>query len=1262
MARETLDKILKYQNGGKPKPKKRIIFAEAPISTEVVVTPTKKGITKGVFDQDQMRIGRAELYDEAVKIKNKFNLTGFRSGEDFNEFADEVIDVINKDQDYNELTRYLKDNFNIDVSNETGLKKAYSKATGFTGINKYGIDNFKFSERKFREEDFIDEAKAIARASKQVDNIPTEIVPLYGYEDFNKVKEKYTKDYLNDADVVLLGHHSTDKIGGIDTKDWDSFLSSNMDKENICYGGICHGGSMAEVFNNIPNFTGTINDPWIGIPRFNDYKGKGSFEELFFGNQISDRDMEDGEVKVVKPKYGVDYNNYTLNPKIELKRDEIGRPVMTTTLIDDLIQRVVVPDVTPLPTNIDPIKRQNGGMKNTKYPIKPKFSYQGGGYAELQGDAGSLLREIMKGTSLSGMFDKQTGSYTPVTGADYLKEKGYSKPYPKKDAFGNVTMYVRDANGNEIDAKAANAEFEAYNKNQAAQFNQNQEEFNKMLPLTQNLAGLFDLQQREQDEIANKKLRVQDFPTSYSSYAPVGFAEEGGGVSMEKSSYPSLSALYKGLPKGMSKKHKEMVASSALKEAVGMSLNNFKQKMGYRNDSPFKNEPSQNIHSNVISMDNVDKTLLAIPDVGIPKMLTPNSGTHIFPGASIVTEIPKAQDGTRIENVVIPTDDFSNNFEKVKQAYPFLQDVIQSANPKLKDAKGNLNNSEYTKAFLSKNVLSKLFGDSFRKGSIESIKKELTDPNTSYDRKMEIIGLLDRASYLIDRANENRIFTNGGYQKNKNMKKIESYLQGGSVIRKDLIANEDSKANSYVNLPQLIPIQTEIKETVFLLPTGDLVDTNARKRHSKMSENEVTDIVPEDSYVFSQFGDAKIYRDDASQIVMQIKTEPYNTKKTAKMPEVKTLGDVMTKNVMSPADLTRVVSNMFKTVDLDDPFTVQTNEANKFNRNAYLHAIMGLAEYDKARKGIENDYQTQMQDQGPAMVAKQGGTVKMNYKVPKAFDPLSLISLVPSLIGVINDFSDKKRLKQNTALNAADIRDYEQKAYANNDASTVISGLGTILQDTKVTPVINDTSYLDDINTNNMAYLDTASRRLTADAFNNRLDTSSMTPQQAMLFAERDNANRYESLAKSTVDLARTRAASFEKYRLLKGEADNANNASRVGAENATRAGNNSRLGILSGIISGGLENKTNIAANVLDANMANRGNYASNISQINSNTARNLQSAANVGLQMYSSEQAKKAAEAEKRGRKAIEYKEECTAQGYNWICAPDGICYCDN
>lgn len=75
-----------------------------------------------------------------------------------------------------------------------------------------------------------------------------------------------------------------------------------------------------------------------------------------------------------------------------------------------------------------------------------------------------------------------------------------------------------------------------------------------------------------------------------------------------------------------------------------------KSLLGYRKDSPFKDEPYLVIESNNITMDNVDKDLILLPNKGKPVIAKANSGGYLFPNASRVKEIPLYQQGGQIDS------------------------------------------------------------------------------------------------------------------------------------------------------------------------------------------------------------------------------------------------------------------------------------------------------------------------------------------------------------------------------------------------------------------------------------------------------------------------------------------------------------------------------------------------------------------------------------------------------------------------------------
>lgn len=446
---------------------------------------------------------------------------------------------------------------------------------------------------------------------------------------------------------------------------------------------------------------------------------------------------------------------------------------------------------------------------------------------------------------------------------------------------------------------------------------------------------------------------------------------------------------------------------------------------------------------------------------------------------------------------------------------------------------------------------------------------------------------------------------------------IQRFMEGGQVNSKKKVANADSKEFGFVPLQPLVPIQTEKMETI-ILPTGDLVKVNATKRHSNMAEDVVTDIVPESSYVLSQFGNTKIYKDEADKVVLEVSSAPYNIFSNGKIPKVKTLGDLMTKKVMSPADLSRVVANKFKIVENrdGDVFTNITNLENKKNRTSYLQAIVELSEYDKNRKGIDNSLDAQLNN--AQMVAKDGGYVKAGISVPKAVDPFSaIVQGVSALAGIGFNIADrinaKKAKKQ--ALSDVDKFDKEGKQYIG--LSGLSNALGVITQNPEIKAVRTDYSNAESAFRNSLASLENQLQATRNSGYINRMDVSGLTAQQRLLLGSRDAAARYDAETKAALGFGASKSSLSSTYSNLLDKARNDNEANRTNAYNSTILNQNKMLGTLGGIGGGMFDNFYNHDSNILSTKVGINTGYQANLSKLNSNLVQTLQNTANAFAQM---------------------------------------------
>ncbi len=1602
-----------YQNGAvvkkKPKkPTKLYIFAEAPLMEPIpVYTDLKTG---------------KQLSAEEVKKRAK--VVTESSPVEMNILLEEIQHGLASNIDFEETRGYMLDNYEVDINESPALKNYYESAVNSTDIDDFNdrLDNFynfaganeevnnvlrnakvsqeayKFDENEVRTDykvnrnkTFIKEAEKAARLSMEVDGVPAEIITLHGDEDMNEVEKTYTKEKLKGANILFLGHSSNTQFFGVENRRVNKFFKNNMDPDQDCFLGSCGGDTVAASLPDIPNLTTNIGRPWVGVPDYKNYKGKGSFPEILYGNIPSNMfNPEDKSgIMAIKSVYGRDY--------IKFDKDTPRRG------------------------------RMNYPQRIQGRRLRPLSSMQQGGTPGLYGQAGDMLSSLFGNITSSGMFNPQSGSYKPIGQMDYLKQNKFSNPYPR-----GGKLYVKDQYGNEVNYEDIYKENQAYNTTQAEAFKTNQDQYNKMLPIGTQLAGLFSLQQKEQDEYNNKKLTVQDFPTSNSTYAPVGFAQDGGqtnGQGNIQSTTPSLESIIKGLPPEMTKESKKQVVENAGKEVFQLSkiptlqelnelrvrainkydedtnikqeklkakiladghtpeaadeileliltgvepneegtdldtsfltsketisnikngtdvfipnympeindlletekghflfqnkitnairdlesvplperpkfvptpdsskpkrefkyfqqggeptgnykytvtdsnqrgpatsltskgifadllyntlpstelgsdfqyyhkgsnrtglgtlkdiiknskslLDNRKQQfddmkagdkmailpdnlyrvylgldatnedvreytgelpndlkglkgqvkslspdfeqeiyrqaksvwkyeeqnsnkkrekkgdfigipmdndelggytvwynpkteevryhdkydlnkipladkvagtpytiygrikkgqydvqedtrvrpsikgeayskqyaqggvplqenklqqiLGYKDNSPYKNLPSQNFYTDTLTMgkkgDGVSQALLAIANTGQTKIMQPNSGTHYFPGATMITEIPMASDGLEIE------DYEEDDLEEMKEGgFPdrYKKLGFKGVNQPKRTPSGGKSHAVVVKDGGDYKLIR--FG---QQGVSGSPKKEGESEAAANRRKSfkarhakNIAKGKTSAAYWANKVK----WINGGQPTIDNTKEttnllgMKKYRNGGSVTSNFLpVGNGNTKIEGYLDLESLIPIQTE-KDELIVLPDGNLVKVNAKKRHNQMDDDEVTDIVPENSYILSQFGQVDIYKSEADKIELEVENRPYNLYGSNPTPKIRTLGDFMKKRRMKPADLARAVEQKYKIVDHDDPFTVQTNAANKNSRSKYLQAIISLSEYDKARKGIDNSIETQLSENNiPQMAAKNGGRVlKAGYNVPKAQDPLTgaiiggAASLISTGVGIYENWKARQLAAQNLRQQTGTIEDTFNKATEWENLGTAALFGSTVAQNPEITPALESDQFLSQIPGMVTANNNNVFQGFRNTNFANRLDTSNLPPNQAMLFGERANAQAIGAQSQLAGQLAGQRADTFSKYLLARQDVFNRNNASRTAALNATRANQNNMLTTLGGIGSGTATNRQNMLYNKQNALAAARGQNVAAQMQLGNQLSQTVTNSLGLGLQAYNS------------------------------------------
>lgn len=166
--------------------------------------------------------------------------------------------------------------------------------------------------------------------------------------------------------------------------------------------------------------------------------------------------------------------------------------------------------------------------------------------------------------------------------------------------------------------------------------------------------------------------------------------------------------------------------------------------------------------------------------------------------------------------------------------------------------------------------------------------------------------------------------------------------------------------------PQLVPVQTEVGE-YFIHLDGAITKVNAVKKHKQMDDDEVTDIIPEGTYVASDDKDIVMKKKDAEDIIMGVKTQPYKEFKKGMIPENVLFSELFgNAKKMTPAEMTAKVLKMFPTVDKGDDFnkndifTELTNQENIAGRTPWLELIIQFNEAKKSKMDAD-----EFQDGGP---------------------------------------------------------------------------------------------------------------------------------------------------------------------------------------------------------------------------------------------------------------------------------------------------------
>lgn len=156
---------------------------------------------------------------------------------------------------------------------------------------------------------------------------------------------------------------------------------------------------------------------------------------------------------------------------------------------------------------------------------------------------------------------------------------------------------------------------------------------------------------------------------------------------------------------------------------------------------------------------------------------------------------------------------------------------------------------------------------------------------------------------------------------------------------------------------ELAEIQTEKGEYIAHL-NGDITPVKAKKLHKQMEDDDVTDIVPEGSYIFSR--DKKMILDKEKSlggvklkdIALGYGAVNYSeSNPDTSLPKEVLFADVINKRKFTPAEAAKAISNKFPISDREhDAFVTHAQNENKMSRQAYLSVLQGVSELKKPQK------------------------------------------------------------------------------------------------------------------------------------------------------------------------------------------------------------------------------------------------------------------------------------------------------------------------
>ena len=151
-----------------------------------------------------------------------------------------------------------------------------------------------------------------------------------------------------------------------------------------------------------------------------------------------------------------------------------------------------------------------------------------------------------------------------------------------------------------------------------------------------------------------------------------------------------------------------------------------------------------------------------------------------------------------------------------------------------------------------------------------------------------------------------------------------------------------------VAAPVLTPIQTEKGEYISF-EDNTIAPVLAKKSHKAQETNDVTDLLPDGAFVYSQDKKMRLKKKKADDLSFGYAPVVYDENDTAMTPPDEILfGDIFRKKEELPADLAKRVRQLYPVTDREeDAFSNLAKEENLSSRQPYLEGIKVMSEMKK---------------------------------------------------------------------------------------------------------------------------------------------------------------------------------------------------------------------------------------------------------------------------------------------------------------------------